>query len=387
MPFGDTSSSTRSRKSTAAQGITGLFDNGWQTQTSAIRHKASMTRTYDPRTSWNGLSQGNFSRTDIKRDVTLQMSGPIGLEGGVVLPLDSSTSLEILNVRQPAKQLCGIPLTKYQAEMDMSSDLRGHVPAQVEAIETNKVVLVTELPGFKNLLPTPPVYKAIEMPQFMVEGGPQSDQRLLNPTQRRQIMDFEKRHQAGYQSLKHAQAAREKTRKQVTSIQFNRGVLMVDSSANEESEIYGQVAFERRVAGEQKQLIHLERKANLAQKTSSIVTNGNFIAPDSVTDRVSTAPDYQRKGGVNHGLTFEETYNRCFVRRLGIPIRAERTQTLRNQDLSGKSYNIVNHTLVEHWPSQTIDRLEDKGLHHASQTALNSTRLTQGTTTSRKDYY
>ena len=132
MSFGGTGTgtSTMSRKSTtAAQGISSLFDNGWQTQTSAIRNKASMTRTYDPKTSWGGLTQGNFSRSDIKGDVAFQSSGPIGLVGGVVLPLADSKSLEILNVRQPPKQLCEIPLTNYQAEMNMSSDLRGRVPS------------------------------------------------------------------------------------------------------------------------------------------------------------------------------------------------------------------------------------------------------------------
>jgi len=377
-----------SRKSTAAQGITGLFDGGdWAGRTSTLRDRAHMTRTYDPKTSWAGLSQGKFSRTDIKGEVPLQRSGPVALEGATVLPLDDSKSLEMLNVRQEAKQLTTIPLTREQRDLSMSSDLKGRVPVHVAATHTNRVVIAGQLPGFRNLHPTPPVYEAIEVPTFMAEAGPQADQRLLNPTQRRQIMEFDKKLVTANLDIKHAKAVREKTRKQLASVQYNRGVLMVDSAENEESEIYGQLAHERRVAAEQKELIHLERRANLAQRTSSITTHGNIVVPDTVTDRVVTAPEYQRKGGDNHALTFEETYNRVFVRRLGNPIRAERTQNLRNNDLSGKSYNMINHTVIEHWPSQTIDRLEDKGLQHPSQAALHTTRLLQGTSTDRRNYY
>ena len=377
-----------SRKGTAAQGITGLFDGGdWGGRTSTVRSRAHMTRTYDPKTSWAGLSQGKFSRTDIKGEVPLQMSGPVALEGTMVLPLDDSKSLKMLNVGQEAKQLTTIPLTRDQRDLSMSTDLKGRVPVHVVASQSNRVVIADQLPGFKNLHPTPPVYEAVEVPPFMAEAGPQADQRLLNPTQRRQIMEFDKKLLTANLNIKHAKAGREKTRKQLTSVQFNRGVLMVDSAENEESEIYGQAAHERRVAAEQKDLIHLERRANLAQRTSSITTHGNIVVPDTVTDRVATAPEYQRKGGNNHSLTFEETYNRVFVRRLGNPVRVERTQNLRNNDLSGKSYNLINHTVIEHWPSQTIDRLEDKGLQHPSQTSLHSTRLLQGTSTDRKNYY
>ena len=376
-----------SRKSTGAQSITGLFDNGWKNQTSSVRTKAFMTRTYDPKTSWNGLSQDKFSRTNIVNEVPKQLSGTIALEGKTVLPLDDSKNLEMLNIRQQAKQLNNIPLTTEQSEMYMSVDLKGKVPAQMETHGTNKFVIEHQLPGFKNALPTPPMYKAVDLPSYMIEAGPQSDQRLLNPAQRRQILQYEKQMQAAALDIKHAKNLREKTRKQVSSVQFNRGVLMVDSAENEDSEIYGESAYNRRIATEQKELIHMERKANLAQKTCSIVTHGNLVIPDTMTDRVATAPEYQRKGGDHHALTFEETYNRVFVRRLGNSIRQERTQNLRNNDLNGKDYNFISHTVVEHWPSQTTNHDEDKSLKHPSQSSLNSTRNTQGTSSLRQNYY
>ena len=76
-----------------------------------------------------------------------------------------------------------------------------------------------------------------------------------------------------------------------------------------------------------------------------------------------------------------------------------RTQFQRDNELSGKQHNIINHTIIEHWPSRHMDRLYDKKLLHPrylltppstylfnlltysliiSQTSLESTRNTVG---------
>ena len=221
----------------------------------------------------------------------------------------------------------------------------------------------------------------------MVEAGPQCDQKLLNPAQRREIMIFEKQKLDAEKSIKESKAFREKTRKQLGGIKFQRGILMIDSSENEQSEIYGKIAAQRRNDQEQKHQIYLERQNNLARNNSATALNGDFIVPNTIPSRVPLAQDFQSKGGNNHAFTFDETYNRIFIRRLGNPAKSSRTQNLRDNDLNGKNYNLISHTLVEHWPSREVVRLEDQAMKHPSQSSLEGIRSLQGTSSQRQNYY
>ena len=111
-----------------------------------------------------------------------------------------------------------------------------------------------------------------------------------------------------------------------------------------------------------------------------MATNGNILVPTSVAARVKTVPDYQSKGRLYHGLSYEETHNRLFCRqeRAG---GSERTQRIRNAELSGKQYNIVSLTTIEHWPSRHFERLKNKVLAHPSQESLHGSRNLQGSLT------
>ena len=294
---------------------------------------------------------------------------------------------KVLNVNQGSQQLAKIPLSTQQVELGMQNDLSCTVPTLNKALKTGGVFIAESLEGFKNLCPRPPSYKAVEKPLFIHEAGPQCDQRLLNPIQRRECMLFEKHKMAAEQALKVATSDRTKLKNQLTSLKFKRGVVNVDSYDNEFSETYASGANERRRIGEQKEQIRLERKSNLANRASSIVTNGNLINPETVDDRVKLRQDYQRKGGQNHPFTFDETYNRLFVRRMAAPLRIARCQNLRNNDLAGKTYNFINHTLIENWPSHEVEHLKDAAMEHPSQNSLEGTRNLQGTSLSRRHYY
>lgn len=163
---------------------------------------------------------------------------------------------------------------------------------------------------------------------------------------------------------------------------------MVDSNENENSEIYGNIAYERRNESEQKNQIRLERLNNISHRNSSLIKNGDFIKPDTIPSTVLTNDiSFQSKCKINTGLTFDETYNRIFIRRLGYPIKESRTQNLRNNDLNNKNYNLISHTLIEHWPAKNMDRLEDNAMKHPSQNSLENIRSLQGTSTERQNYY
>jgi hypothetical protein len=169
-----------------------------------------------------------------------------------------------------------------------------------------------------------------------------------------------------------------KTNKQILGQQFHRGILMVDSSNNENSLIYGEKAKDINSLQNYKEIKCLERRTNLAVRTSSIHTNGNIIDPESVASRVKINKDYQSKGGIAKGLSFDETHNRIFYRKMGKAPNTMRAQALRDQDIAGKNYNIITHTLISEWPGHEFHRDYDRRLDHPSQAALEQPRNTQG---------
>jgi hypothetical protein len=171
---------------------------------------------------------------------------------------------------------------------------------------------------------------------------------------------------------------REKTKKQLSGLQFQRGVLQVDSADNVDSVIYGERAAKRISDSKYKSQIHRERRAQLSLKGSSMGTNGNILIPHTIDPRVKAVPNYQSKGGHYHGLQFDETHNRLFCRRSEKAPILLRTQNIRDNDIAGKHNNLITHTLIEHWPGNKFERLENKNMHHQSQNTLEGTRSLQG---------
>ena len=142
---------------------------------------------------------------------------------------------------------------------------------------------------------------------------------------------------------------------------------MVDTSDNETSEIYGAKARDIHAENDYKSITKLERRYHLAVNRSSMQTNGNILIPDTIAPRVKIDKFYQNKGGSIHALSFDETFNRLFNRRMEVAPAAGRTQNIRDCELSGKNYNIVTHAMVKECPSKQFDRDYDKRLGHPSQ--------------------
>lgn len=291
--------------------------------------------------------------------------------------LEETNGFNAINVRQPAKELSKIPLTSDQRDIGMESNLSGNIPFVKEAQVEGKVVLVSSKQTFKNQDLAPPALMHAEVPEFMRAAGPNCDQRLLNPQQRREILQFEKSKKEADQLIRAAQSDRMKTKKQMSGLQFHRGVLMVDSSDNMESEVYGDRAVKLAAEREYKSQIHLERTSRLAAKQSAMHLNGNILVPDSVGPRVQVEKHYQSKGGDFHQLSFDETHNRIFCRLQGASNGA-RTQHLRDVETSGNPYNITQHTTLEHWPPRSFEREVRQAMAHPSQVSLEGQRSLQG---------
>eukprot|EP01038_Epipyxis_sp_PR26KG_P006695 gene6695-9184_t len=391
------------KKLSGADKLTNLFDNDWKTQKSTIRDRVDRVRSYDPSYSWDGRTDNPQPFTRLQAEyLPFQQSKPITLSGSAVVTLENgvNSGFNAINVKQPVTQWrsygsmgggeevsnggklnrsSSIPLTSEQLAVGMKPDLSGKVPILEDAKQSNKALLVNEKLTFRNNnIHAPSIIKA-EKPEFMVEAGPQCDQKLLNPKQRREILTFEQQQREANKLLSEAISLRKKTRNQIAGLQFHRGVLMVDSSDNVNSEVYGERAIKEQADRDYKEQIHLERHSRLATKNSSIMTNGNILNPDSVAARVQTEKFYQSKGGNFHALSFDETHTRLFARTLDKMTYHGRTQQLRDTELSGKTYNITNHTEIEQWPSRTFDREYNKTLAHPSQSTLEGTRNLQGT--------
>lgn len=137
-----------------------------------------------------------------------------------------------------------IPLTSEQRDIGMLPDLSATIPLRIDSMISGgeKLVVFDERPSFKNNMVRPPKINSIDVPEVYKEAGPQWDQKLLNPAQRREIFEFEKKRLEAKAFIHDAVGAREKTRKQLEGMNFKRGVLMVDSNLNEDSEIFGQVS-------------------------------------------------------------------------------------------------------------------------------------------------
>ena len=303
---------------------------------------------------------------------------PICLSGPAVVPLENTDGFNAINVKQPSKELSKVPLTMEQQDIKMRHDMSGVVPYVQEVHKNKKIVLMDRNTTFNNNVVDPAKFTDGNIPEYMVQAGPQCDQKLLNPSQRRTIHDFEKRQKQAEELVRKAQGDRMKTRKQMSGLQYHRGVLMVDSSDNMASEIYGDRAKLKKADDEYHSQIQLERMSRLATKRSAMATNGNILVPETLGPRVKINNIFQSKGGDFHALSHDETHNRLFCRLQGSN-EAPRTQRLRDIELSGKQYNITQHTIIEHWPAKNFERNADSRMKHPSQHSLEAGRNLQGT--------
>jgi hypothetical protein len=370
------------KKVSNADRFTQLFDQDWSRTKSQLRTQLEDRRAYDVSNSWDARSDHPDSFTRLGQTIVpYQKSAPIVLSGASVVPLEENTGFSAINVKHPDHQKASIPLTLEQQDAQMTKDLSGTVALREEVRSSGnsrKTIVMTEQPGFANMNLKNPSLVALEKPEFMVAAGPNADQRLLNPAQRREFHRIDQQEKDAAKLLKKAELQRRHTKEIMGGPFYKRGVLMVDSSDNIHSEVYGARATEELADKEYMRQIHLERMSRLANKTASMQIYGNILVPDTLGPRVKIQRSFQSKGGDYHGLSFDETHNRIFCRLQG-STGSNRTQLLRDIETSGKDYNITQHTLIEHWPPRHFERQVERSMGHPSQQALEGQRNLQGT--------
>ncbi len=365
-------------KSSHADRLTSHFDKDWTMNRSSLRAKTADDRSYDPSHSWDARTDDpvEFSRLQTT-EMPLQSIRPITLSGAAVVALETQTDgLRVLNGYQPPKVLAPIPLTVEQQDVGMKIDLSCKVEMDEKAKSNNKVVLQDANPSFQFFGNRGPKFREDDIPNYLIEAGPQCDQRLLNPKQRRAISEFEKKKFAADLNIKEAQMSRGKTRKQVSGLMFHRGILAVDSATNTTSEIYGSKAQTYSDGQSKKSTFIDRRRERLGEMRSSMEYQGNILNPASVHDK-PIRKSYQSKAREHTQFTVEESHERLFPPRAEKKLNVTRIQYLRDQDLSGKNFNIVSHTKIEHWPSNCDERT-NKRLTHPSQTSFSEVVNRQG---------
>jgi hypothetical protein len=321
------------------------------------------------------VNPASFSKLQ-ETGLPVQPSNPCTLCGSAVVLLERYSSGMPLGTADTSKKV-PIPLTVDQADVGMVGDnLNGDLPAFKRAVEQGKIILMQSDSGFRNMQNKPPDFAEVSIPSFYDQAGPQGDQKLLTPAQRRQMMilDAQKLHAAHY--IQRATAARDKTKKIITGPQYHRGIVGVDTSDNVNSEVYGEHA--REMEEKQQRLLekHIARADNIAQRTSTMVYRGNIIDPESIPESVKVSTIFQSKASRNPH-TFEQTKEHIFGSSEHKEFNVGRAQKLRDEDIAGRNYNFVTHTEIRDWPSSAPQRIDHR-MVHPSQTALENVRNLQG---------
>lgn len=365
------------RKAGSAEKFSQLFDNGWTQKTSTIRNKSAEEKTYDALYSWEGRADNHtsFSRLEAT-DMPVQHTKPVTMAGKQVILLEKYGNPEIF-CGTNVKAAVPIPLTQKQKDLGMLPDLSGTVPIFDQARMEGKEVIIVEPQGFRNMKSSAAEFIIADIPKALKAAGPQCDQKLLTPQQRREILDFEKRVRDANMYIGDAMMVRETLRNQVGTLAFQRGVVGIDSNANEDSEIYGAQARAKREAIENSLRFKEARRAQLCVNTSSsIVSSKGSGARTGAEEKVG-----QSKGGTHRAPTFEQTHNNLFAQNIKT-IDEDRRQLIRDRDLDGRPYNLITHTMHEHMPPRQgqnpVERRENKFLDHPSQTSLEGPRNFQG---------
>mmetsp|Transcript_8952 Transcript_8952/g.9469 ORF Transcript_8952/g.9469 Transcript_8952/m.9469 type:complete len:368 (+) Transcript_8952:58-1161(+) len=351
------------------------FDNNWITQKSKIRDIRTERVNYSPTYSWNAQSDDPRVFSKLNADqLPVQPTHPCTLSGARIIELEPSSGMEVLNGLQKPLGTTKLPLTPHQVDAGMiGDDLRGNIPIVSNANNNGQKVIMKHNYSFQNYTIRPPDFVAEELPTFYREAGPQGDQKLLTPAQRRKMMEIDAQSRSANAHLGQAVNERNKLKTSLTGPSHHRGVLMVDSSDNINSEIYGNKAQEILNKTSKVQQFHEARQQNLLRNNGSLSNDfGNLVTEDKRQEKL-----FQNKKYIGNTLSFEETFHRVFEKEQLKPPKPERTQHLRDQDLLGKNYNIITNTAIVYGKS-SIEEKKDKILSHPSQQSLHCNRNLQG---------
>jgi hypothetical protein len=294
-------------------------------------------------TSWEGLSEDPrpFARLNPERRVLLLEGHP---DNGTVLGEARNSG-------------SNFPRTDAQYDADGWNDRGGGGSGRPESVVNspgraeNAIALQTQ--SYHNYKVIAPRNRAVQAPDAMTKVG------LLTPADRRAIMEFEKQNLLAKRVRQQSDLDHSR-RVGLMACRHPEGCLGLDGPGSAASEAYG-------AKGDMmlRQRDHRQRHANARAERLRQVSSSVANVPYDMLDHdmaVKTAQEtkvFQEKTGVRQYL---DTTNRIFDNSAYIP-SVNRMQSLRNEDLGGKQYNIVTHTNVPVAPSNMPLRMDHREAH------------------------
>ena len=306
------------------------------------KHASKMLRTDRLSRSHNRITEGLKS--------TLSTFSP-GCDPSCNVHL--SGSLGRLEKHYEPTKAVTVPLTLEQSDLGMESSLFGAIPMSDSVGKEDHSVFLAQTGNLCLANLQKHTFEVVRLPSYIIEAGPQCDQKLLTPLQRREYMTFEKRKLDANLAIKRSKAFRTKSRDNISTGKNFRENSISDF---DDTNTHGFTAAENHEIKRTLRL-HSDRKDYLAQKSSATSINGDFILPNTIPQSVPLITDIQKKGGSNNLSSFDDTFKRLFVAKEKKSSSTERTQGIRDRDLYGKEYNHISHSKIEHWPSRKIERM------------------------------
>jgi hypothetical protein len=269
------------------------------------------TATYDPMTSWDGMSENPNSFSKLEK-------GPRHwyLE-------DHADGGNVTGQAGMLEPSIGIPRTDTQLDADGDGyrpDSRVNDPSTAEdtTVHFNQRFCLSHVEAPKII--------AVKTPASMNMQG------LLTPAQRREIMEFEK-YNLQAKKTKHSADLQAKRREQILRCRHPQGCMINEFGFYQEQETAMQMKRDR---AHQHAAVRAEEIAK--RQSSTYMAGRRLIAQDDSIKAPSETKFAPSKAGISrrqlntHKRIFEDDPRKD---------KPERTQHLRNQDLGGKNFDIT----------------------------------------------
>lgn len=356
--------------------LTKFFDNDFMTKSGSLKRSNGKSQVYRPEDSWDGLSVNPkpFARFDETNTVAHAPTRPSGMAGPRVIELEGHGMDGIFGHNPKGRP---VPRTVEQIVVGHRAADGGAVGAAADPSRA-EVAVAADSPRFLGTRGVQvPMAQAVAPPAVLAKAGPNWDATLLTPAERRELLQYEKRARAGAALAKKA-AGDERRLVQLMRARHPQGVLGVDGAANPDSQVYRD-RYEEATQKEARAQSHMaRRRAELERvgRADRRVGYDPFAHSEQWEAPAAAGPAHrflQAKGARPAAM---DTHDRVFGQSTA-GANPRRTQNIRNQDLGGKAFDIINGSAIVHAPPTNNERVH-RHLAHPSQQSLERGRNQQG---------
>ena len=391
--------STTLKKNSAANAdkLKYFFDSKyWNQMHTASTFSRPTTSTYSPLLSWEGMSQKSTPFSRLENNFTINApTKQFGIAGKQVFEMETPSAGGVFYQAVNKDSTAAIPPTLEQIE---SGTILANSQEQPQEDNNNSNQSLLIPVADKEIFALHKVTRAggnvhyQEKPAVMDEALSKNEEMLLNPYQRRKILETERDANRAKKIIKKAKA--DKIRLEfLMKNRYPSGAVGVDSTANTESPFYAEECIKQLGKKDKKEMYMRHRSEFLKERWNAserlgfeplhhaIIPNteytGHEIKDAEGKGSLKKLMQTKGRGGAAPKM---DTYDRLFGQD-PLKINEARRQHLHDQDLGGKTFDLTGtHKRQYYQPCVYIPKVrEDKVLIHPSQVSLNQTRNLQGT--------